>query len=90
MHRSRSEGYLVMRRLIEPGSVRKRGDRALQRRELARPDTGPRYRTDAGRAQRLVRHLVLTVKREWIIKNQRLLLTLFDADMLLSREDDHP
>jgi hypothetical protein len=28
--------------------------------------------------------------REWIIRNQRLLLTLFDADMLLSREDDDP
>jgi hypothetical protein len=36
------EGYLVMRRLIEPGSLRKSAEiEALQRYELARPDTGP-------------------------------------------------
>ena len=54
------------------------------------PDTRPDIELTRGRAGRLDHHLRLTVKREWIIRNQRLCLTLFDADVPLSREDDDP
>jgi hypothetical protein len=57
---------------------------------LARPDTRPDIELTRVARNDSSATFVLTLKREWIIRNQRLLPTLFDADMLLSREDDDP